>query len=59
MPPETADTSSAEAAVVQPATWRDPQDVRTIFQLLSVLLIVLGLFVLSAAGNVLALLATA
>lgn len=39
------------AAAVPPVIYRDPQDVRTIMQLLSVLLIILGLFVLSAAGN--------
>ncbi|MCI0337683.1 MAG: hypothetical protein L0226_08910 [Acidobacteria bacterium] len=33
------------------ALYRDPNDVRTIFQLLSALMVVLALFVLSAVGN--------
>lgn len=40
-------TSSTEARVI----YRDPNDVRTIFQLLSALMVVLLLFVLSAIGN--------
>jgi len=42
---------SAESASSSRAVYRDPNDVRTIYQLLSVLLITLTLFVLSAAGN--------
>lgn len=36
---------------INPIAYRDPNDVRTIYQLLSVLLITLALFVLSAIGN--------
>jgi hypothetical protein len=36
---------------VSPIAYRDPDDVRTIYQLLSVLLITLALFILSAVGN--------
>src|SRR5688572_2174915 len=41
----------AESASSHPAVYRDPNDIRTIYQLLSVLLITLALFGLSAAGN--------
>jgi hypothetical protein len=41
----------AESVSSHPAIYRDPNDIRTIYQLLSVLLITLALFVLSAAGN--------
>jgi hypothetical protein len=41
----------AESASSRMALYRDPNDVRTIFQLLSALMIVLALFVLSAVGN--------
>jgi len=48
------DTSTGLAEQSQPASpvaFRDPNDIRTIYQLLSVLVIVLALFVLSAIGN--------
>jgi hypothetical protein len=49
----TSDERSAptERPTERLVIYRDPADVRTNFQLLSVLLIVLGLFVLSALGN--------
>ena len=42
---------SAESPIINPIVYRDPNDVRTIFQLLSVLMIMLVLFTASAAGN--------
>jgi hypothetical protein len=42
---------SAKSPIINPVVYRDPNDVRTIFQLLSVLMILLVLFVGSAAGN--------
>jgi hypothetical protein len=42
---------SAEFPIADPVVYRDPNDVRTIYQLLSVLLVVLVLFLLSAIGN--------
>ncbi len=45
------ETSSTEQQMANPVVYRDPNDVRAIYQLLSVLLIVLALFVVSAAGN--------
>lgn len=47
----TESLAHAETNAARLAVYRDPQDVRTIFQLLSLLLITLALFVLSAAGN--------
>ncbi len=50
----SSETSTVMVEQSQPAShiaYRDPNDVRTIYQLLSVLLITLALFVLSAAGN--------
>ena len=47
----TESLAHAETNAARRAVYRDPQDVRTIFQLLSLLLITLALFVLSAAGN--------
>ena len=45
-------TGTAEQSQpASPVAYRDPNDVRTIYQLLSVLLITLALFVLSAVGN--------
>jgi hypothetical protein len=41
----------AESLSSHPTVYRDPNDIRTVYQLLSVLLITLALFVLSAAGN--------
>jgi hypothetical protein len=41
----------AESVSSSRTVYRDPNDIRTIYQLLSVLLITLALFVLSAAGN--------
>jgi hypothetical protein len=41
----------AESLSSHPTVYRDTNDIRTIYQLLSVLLITLALFVLSAAGN--------
>ncbi len=35
----------------RPVVYRDPHDIRTIFQLLTVLLVILSLFLLSAVGN--------
>lgn len=35
----------------RPVVYRDPNDIRTIFQLLTVLLVILSLFLLSAVGN--------
>jgi hypothetical protein len=43
--------SHAETAAARLVVYRDPHDVRTIFQLLSLLLITLALSVVSAAGN--------
>jgi hypothetical protein len=40
-----------ESPIINPVVYRDPNDVRTIFQLLSALMVVLVLFVASAAGN--------
>ncbi len=45
------ETSSTEQQGANPIVYRDPNDVRAIYQLLSVLMIVLALFVVSAAGN--------
>jgi hypothetical protein len=45
------EASSVKSSTINPITYRDPNDVRTIYQLLSVLMIVLVLFVLSAVGN--------
>jgi hypothetical protein len=42
---------NTESSVASPAVYRDPNDVRTIYQLLTVLIAVLALFVLSAIGN--------
>lgn len=47
----TESFTHAETNAARLAVYRDPQDVRTIFQLLSLLLITLALFVVSAAGN--------
>src|SRR5215470_3877187 len=48
---ETAEQRSRDPVSSRTVVYRDPADVRTIFQLLSALMIVLCLFVLSAAGN--------
>src|SRR5262249_1472966 len=48
---ETSTGTAEESQPVNPVAYRDPNDVRTIYQLLSVLLITLALFVLSAIGN--------
>jgi hypothetical protein len=45
------EASSAESSVISRVAYRDPNDVRTIYQLLSALMIVLILFMLSAVGN--------
>src|SRR5262249_26352477 len=56
-PANRHDTGNADARFakkqIEPRTaiYRDPADVRTNFQLLTALLIVLGLFTLSAVGN--------
>jgi len=46
-PPGNATEEASSRLVV----YRDPNDVRTIFQLLSALMVILALFMLSAAGN--------
>ncbi len=43
--------SSVKSSTINPITYRDPNDVRTIYQPLSVQMIVLVLFVMSAVGN--------
>lgn len=45
------ETLSTEQQGANPVVYRDPNDVRAIYQLLSVLMVVLALFVVSAAGN--------
>jgi hypothetical protein len=47
----TESLSHAETDAARLVVYRDPHDVRTIFQLLSLLLITLALFVFSAVGN--------
>ncbi len=42
---------NAESSNIPQVVYRDPNDIRTIYQLLSVLMVVLVLFVASAAGN--------
>jgi hypothetical protein len=48
---EAAEQRSRDPVSPRMVVYRDPADVRTIFQMLSALMIVLCLFVLSAAGN--------
>jgi hypothetical protein len=48
---ETPTESPAPSRPADPVAFRDPNDVRAIYQLLSVLMIVLLLFVMSAIGN--------
>jgi hypothetical protein len=43
--------SAMEEASSRLVVYRDPNDVRTIFQLLSALMVILALFALSSAGN--------
>lgn len=52
--PERTNARLAEAVPASPqnlVVYRDPEDVRTIFQLLSALLVILALFAVSAVGN--------
>src|SRR5262245_25051390 len=48
---EISARTAEQSQPASPVAYRDPNDVRTIYQLLSVLLIMLALFVLSAVGN--------
>ncbi|MCI0391698.1 MAG: hypothetical protein MOB07_23385 [Acidobacteria bacterium] len=48
---EISTGTAEQSQPASPVAYRDPNDVRTIYQLLSVLLITLALFVLSAVGN--------
>jgi hypothetical protein len=48
---EISTETAEQSQPASPVAYRDPNDVRTIYQLLSVLLITLALFVLSAVGN--------
>lgn len=48
---EISTGTEEQSQPASPVAYRDPNDVRTIYQLLSVLLITLALFVLSAVGN--------
>jgi len=48
---EPVEQGSRQTAELRPIVYRDPADVRAIFQLLTALAIVLCLFVLSALGN--------
>jgi hypothetical protein len=48
---ETLTGTAERSQPVSSVAYRDANDVRTIYQLLSILLITLALFVLSAAGN--------
>jgi hypothetical protein len=50
-PERTSTRESAEARSPNLVIYRDPDDVRTIFQLLSSLIVILALFCLSAFGN--------
>ena len=50
-PSEISTGTEEQSQPASPVAYRDPNDVRTIYQLLSVLLITLALFVLSAVGN--------
>src|SRR5262245_65263067 len=48
---EAAEQRSRDPVTSRTIVYRDPADVRTIFQLLTAMLVILALFMLSALGN--------